>query len=108
MLHVEYPHEVIVQEKVKVPDGGGGHIEQWISVKGFYGFMDTPSSREVYQAHKLENTLDRNLYVPYRKDLHAKMRIKHDEDTYELAGKPQDQGGQREVLVVPLKLVPHG
>lgn len=108
MLQDEYPHEVVFLKQTKVPDSGGGKILTWKQVLKFDGFMDTPSSREIFQAHQLNNPLDRNFYFPYRNDVTPDMRCQFEGDVYDLVGKPQDQGGQREVMLVPLKLVPNG
>lgn len=105
MLLDEYPHTVTFQSLKKVSDGGGGYVEKWSNVLTISGFMDTPSSREIFQAMQLQNPLDRNLYYPYRTDVNEKMRCAFEGETYELIGKPQDQGGQHEVMKVPLKLV---
>jgi len=107
----EYPHAVVFQTLNKVSDGAGGYMQSWVevtSIKDFSGFLDTPLSREIFTAQKLSNPLDSNLYYPYRTDINEKMRCICEGDTYELVGKPQDQGGQHEVMKVPLKLVPHG
>lgn len=108
MLLDEYPHLVTFQTFTKVSDGGGGHEQKWVDVLTIDAFLDTPSSREIFEATRLENPMDRNLYYPYRRDINEKMRCSCEGETYELIGKPQDQGGQHEVMKVPLKLVPHG
>ena len=108
MYQDEYPHEVEFQTFTKVSDGAGGNTKTWLKVLKFNGFMDTPSSKEIYRAHQLNNPLDRNLYYPYRTDIDPKMRCLFEGDTYELVGRPQDQGGQHEVMKVALKLVPNG
>lgn len=105
MLQDEYPHTVTFQSLKKVSDGAGGYVEKWSNVLTLTCFMDTPSSREIFQAMQLQNPLDRNLYYPYRTDVNEKMRCTFEGETYELIGKPQDQGGQHEVMKVPLKLV---
>jgi SPP1 family predicted phage head-tail adaptor len=104
----EYPHEVVFQTSTKVSDGAGGHVQSWTPTLTIQGFLDTPSSREIFTAQQLSNPLDRNLYYPYRTDINEKMRCTCEGDTYELVGKPQDQGGQHEVMKVPLKLVANG
>lgn len=105
MRHVEYPHIVIFKTLTKVSDGAGGYVQSWTPTLTIQGFLDTPSSREIFTAQQLQNPLDRNLYYAYRVDIDAKMRCTCEGDTYELVGKPQDQGGQHEVMKVALKLV---
>ena len=108
MLHDEYPHTVTFWEQRKIPDGAGGNEIGWASVLSIQGFLDTPNSREIFIAQQRENPLDRNLYYPYRTDINENMRCSCEGDTYELVGKPQDQGGQHEVMKVALKLVKNG
>lgn len=112
MRHAEYPHAVTFMELVKTPDGGGGFTSIWSAKVMAKGFLDTPSSREIFEAQQLNNPLDRNLYFPFRTDIEAAMRCIYEADgiveTYELIGNPQDQGGQREIMLVPLKLVKNG
>lgn len=109
MLLAEYPHNLTFQQLTKVSDGGGGFTQLWTTKVTVQGFLDTPSSREVFEAQQLNNPLDRNLYFPYRNDITADMRCVYQHhgitETYELIGNPQDQGGQHEVMLVPLKLV---
>lgn len=105
MRHAEYPHVVVFKTFTKVPDGAGGYVQNWTPTLTIQGFLDTPSSREIFTAQQLSNPLDRNLYYAYRSDINEKMRCTCEGDTYELIGKPQDQGGQHEVMKVALKLV---
>lgn len=105
MLFEEFPHVVTLQTYSKVPDGAGGYEQTWSDVLTIDAFMDTPSSREIFAAMQLQNPLDRNLYYSYRTDIDEKMRCTCEGETYELIGRPQDQGGMHEVMKVPLKLV---
>jgi SPP1 family predicted phage head-tail adaptor len=105
MLHGEFPHEIEVLVKEKVSDGAGGFTSEWEVSDTLFGFIDTPSSREKYNALQLQNPLDRFLYYPYRTDINAKVRVKYESDMYELSGRPEDQGGQHEIMRVALKLV---
>ena len=108
MLHGEYPHSVIFQVKSQVSDGMGGGSILWTDTLTINGFMDTPSSREIFEAQQLQNPLDRNLFYPYRTDVDETMRVLFEGEVYDIVGRPQDQGGQREVMKVPLKLVANG
>lgn len=105
MLYDEFPHEVEVLVKKKISDGAGGSVTSWIPTFAINGFMDTPTSKERFEALQLQNPLDRFLYYPYRTDIKTEMRIRHEVETYELSGRPEDQGGQQEIMRVALKLV---
>lgn len=104
MLYDEFPNIVEVLVKKKISDGAGGSVTSWIPTFTLNGFMDTPSSKERFEALQLQNPLDRYLYFPYRKDITAEKRIRYEGDTYELTGRPEDQGGQHEIMRVALKL----
>jgi SPP1 family predicted phage head-tail adaptor len=106
MLHDEFPHSITVLKKNPIQDKMGGIIdERWGPSFEMKGFMDTPSSRERYEAQQLKNPLDRYLFYPYRTDIDSAMRITYEDEMYELAGRPEDQGGQHEIMRVALKLI---
>ena len=106
MLTDEFPHVVTVLIKQPIRDDMGGiKDEQWTPVFNMNGFVDTPTSRERYQAEQMQNPLDRYLFYPYRTDIDSAMRITYENELYELAGRPEDQGGQHEIMRVALKLV---
>ena len=108
MRHAEFPHTVIFQKLTKISDGSGGFTSLWENVFEIEGFLDTPSSRETFQAQQLENPYDRNLFFDYRTDITEDMRCACEGVSYELVGHPQDQGGQHEIMLVPLKMVRNG
>lgn len=105
MFPDEFPHTITVLKKTSIPDGGGGSEVTWNPILTMKGFVDTPTSRERYQAQQLQNPLDRYLFYPYRNDLDSAMRITYENELYELSGRPEDQGGQHEIMRVALKLV---
>lgn len=106
MLHDEYPHTVAILRKVSIGKNAiGGKVHSWEPYKVLSALVDTPSSRERFTAMQVENPVDRNMYFPYRTDILADMRCLFDGDHYDLTGKPEDQGGQREVMKVGLRLV---
>lgn len=109
MLHDEFPHIVQLKSFTSESDGGGGQTTpEWSTVATFKAFMNTPSSREIYQAQQLQSPLDRIMYTPYRTDITQEMRVVWRGDQYELTGKPMDLGGLQEMVKVPLKLVRAG
>jgi len=101
----EFPHEITFLVENKISDGGGGSEKEWNPYITILGFLDTPTSEEIYQAHQLAHPFDRHLYYPYRTDIKPSMRVKHNDDTYEIVGKPLDQGGQNEIMKVSLRLI---
>ncbi|WP_164670964.1 phage head closure protein [Virgibacillus doumboii] len=106
----EFPHNVtFLTFSDPEPDGGGGYIPGtggWKTYDTIEGFLDTPTSEQIYKAHQLQHPFDRYLFFLYRTDITVAMRVKCESDTYELVGKPLDQGGQHEVMRVSLRLIP--
>lgn len=110
MRHAEFPHDVafLIKGK-KIPDGGGGWLlGEWATYDESVGFLDTPKSEAIYRAQQANHPFDRQLYFPYRTDITTKMRVVCEGDTYELVGKPLDQGGQNEIMRVDLRLLADG
>lgn len=105
MHYDEFPHTVEVVEKQRISDGAGGYKTEWMPVDTVDAFVDTPTSKEQYYAQQLSNHLDRYMYYPYRTDLTSSMRLRYEGEIYEFAGRPEDQGGQHEIMRVALKLV---
>lgn len=104
-MYAEFPHEVQVVEKKRVPDGTGGFKTEWVSVDTIEAFVDTPTSKEKLLAHQVQNPLDRYMYYEYRTDLTSSMRLRYEGEIYAFAGRAEDQGGQHEIMRVALKLV---
>lgn len=100
----EFPHNVKLKTFTKVSDGAGGYTSKWTALKTINAFVDTPSSKERLIAQQAQNPLDRYMYFPYGEEVLSSMRIEFDRETYEIAGRPEDQGGQREIMRVALKL----
>ncbi|MGE7954813.1 phage head closure protein [Lysinibacillus xylanilyticus] len=104
-MYEEFPHEVEVVQKRKVSDGAGGFKTEWFPVDTIEAFVDTPTSKEQFYAQKLNNPLERYMYYPYRTDLTSTMRLRYESEIYAFSGRPEDQGGQHEIMRVALKLV---
>jgi len=105
MLYDEFPHEVEVVEKKRISDGAGGFKTDWHTVDTIEVFIDTPTSKEKLLAHQVQNPLDRYMYYQYCTDFKSDMRLKYEGEIYAFAGRPEDQGGQHEIMRVALKLV---
>ena len=105
MHYDEFPHEVEVVEKHTTTDDTGDRKTRWIPIDTIEAFIDTPTSKEKLLAHQVQNPLDRYMYYPYRTDLKSDMRLRFEDEIYAFAGRPEDQGGQHEIMRVALKLV---
>ena len=105
MLFDEFPHNaVLVKPGMRVSDGGGGYLEapsQQILIRCF---VDTPNAMQRYNAMKLEQSLDRYLFVPYGVQIDTTNDLlRYDNELYEFTGQLEDQGGMHEVVKVGLK-----
>lgn len=54
--------------------------------------------QEYYQAQRLQNPVDCNVYFPYRKDIVKTMRIIYENKVLTLKSDPIDQGGMHEIM----------
>ena len=95
LRNAEYPHTVTFMQQERTSDGGGGFIFLWKAKFMARGFLDTPSSREVFEAQQLNNPLDRNLYYPFRTD----MRANREQWGHACGGGPDEMSGIRAVRV---------
>jgi len=104
-MYDEFPHEIIVLEQKTIPDGRGGSRKEWTVASTIYGFMDTPTSKELLYAMQMAKKLDRYLYYPFGQQIDSKARLRFENVDYELAGEGEDQGGMNEIMRVALKKV---
>lgn len=106
--YTEFPHAI----QIGVRERGGvfpNEYERFKSNDVIYGFMDTPSTNEQLLYHQMDNSFDRNLYTPYDLPInHNKTLFKYEGRIYECVGEPIDQGGQHEINLTKLKVVPIG
>ena len=101
----EFPHSVSILQEVSVPNGMGGSKKQWQSIKTIVAFMDTPSSSKALRYQQMGIKVDRALYFIYGEIIPKNARIEFEGEQFEKAGEPEDQGGQREIMLLPLKKV---
>lgn len=104
----EFPHEIEIGVRETIGDYRNSR-ERFKSNDIINGFMDTPSTNERLQYHQMENSFDRNLYTPYDIAIDSnKTLFKYDGKVYECVGEPVDQGGQHEINLTKLEVVPIG
>lgn len=101
----EFPHKLELLEQQSVSDGSGGTIKKWVPIDSFEGFMDTPTAKERLYAMQMSLSLDRYLYYPYGLEISSTARVRFENVDYTVAGEGEDQGGQHEVIRIPLKKV---
>lgn len=98
----EFPHVVTFKKLVKVADGGGGFKDGYIDFLTTEAFVCPVSSNERYQSMQIQNPVDYSLFFPYQVGVTSDMQAYwHDRDiALKIKGKPVDQGGQGEILMV--------
>ncbi|WP_294582958.1 phage head closure protein [uncultured Staphylococcus sp.] len=103
---VEFPHEIEMGHKEVV----GRPPKQracYVHEKTIKGFMDTPTSSEQLLYHQMTKDFDRNLYTPYDIAIDSATTLfKYNGRVYQCASEPIDQGGQNEINLTRLKVVP--
>ena len=71
----EYPHEITFQTFTSIEDEGGGSKEDWIDHGESEALVIPLSGTEFYQAQQTQNPVDYDVYIPYRDDITANMRV---------------------------------
>lgn len=106
-MYDEYPHVVKVMQMGECfEDDSGGFVEGGpVELFEMQCFVDTPSSYEEYVAMQKKNEFDRYILYPYRTDITSDMQVVYEGMTYEIVGKPQDQGGWHEIMRLRIKEV---
>jgi SPP1 family predicted phage head-tail adaptor len=99
---MEFPHTVTFQKFEKVPDGGGGHIEEWSDYLTTEAFVCPVDAKEMIQSQQTSNPVNHSVFYPYQEGVKGDMRvIWHDRDeTLKVRSAPLDQGGQGEIMAV--------
>lgn len=69
------------------------------------GFMDTPTTSEQLKYKNMEKELSRQLYLPYGADIKATDTVTFENVKYRIIGDLEDQGGQHEVIKIPLSRI---
>lgn len=101
----EFPHSVSILQEVSVPNGMGGSKKEWQPIKTIDAFMDTPKSDMLLRYQQIGIKVVRALYFIYGEIIPKNARIEFEGELFEKAGDPEDQGGQHEKMLLPLKKV---
>ncbi|MGX9134044.1 phage head closure protein [Rummeliibacillus sp. JY-2-4R] len=106
-MNDEFPHivEIIALVPGVEDDSGGFGEDTEQTLIQMCAFVDTVTSKEQYTAMQLQNPLDRYMFYPYRTDVLPSHYVLFEGEKYKIAGRPEDQGAQHEIMRVPLKLV---
>ncbi len=77
-----------------------------VSLMSLQAFMDTPATSEAVQYHQRNIKLTRFLYYAYgAADIRKMDIILFEGNRYEVTGTPENQGGQNEVMRLPLNML---
>ena len=71
----EYPHTITIQNFISTEDEGGGTTEEWEPYVQLEAFVIPLSGTEFYQAQQTQNPIDYDVYIPFRDDITADMRV---------------------------------
>ena len=80
----EYPHTITIQNFTSVEDEGGGSTEEWVPYVQLEALVIPLSGTEFYQAQQTQNPVDYDVYIPYRADITANMRVVFRGDTLDI------------------------
>ena len=102
-----YTHNITVVREEKTIDKSVYPPKETIASTKFdyTAFMDTPKTNEVLKYREMGKTLSRNLYIKYGVDIKDTDKIFFRGTEYKIVGDLENQGGQDEVIKIPLKRV---
>ncbi|MDF2902371.1 MAG: hypothetical protein K0S25_9 [Bacillus sp. (in: firmicutes)] len=95
----DYPHTLTVQNFNPSDDGAGGHTKEWYDLKSIEAHIQPISGNEYYQAQRLQNPVEIDVYTPYDIEIKPTMRLKVDDEVLNIKAV-LDQGGMNEVLLL--------
>ncbi len=85
-----YYKSITKYDNVKVSDGRGGYIHNWVEVSVFQGLINQASSKEQEQANKLGVIADYKLYCPVDVMLNIDDIIGFNNEYYRVVSKPKN------------------
>lgn len=103
---LEFPHQVIFQEPVKVKDEGGGYQKevQWVSIftteANVQPLSGNRTRNEEYIADQFQSKINYNVFYPYQEGVQPNMRVLWGTRILEIKSEPIDQGGMGEILLL--------
>jgi SPP1 family predicted phage head-tail adaptor len=95
----EYPHTATVQQYTEVSDGAGGHTKEWRDLKPIVAHIQPISGNEYYQAQKIQNPVEVDVYTPFDGDIKVSMRLVTGGGVLDIKAV-LDQGGMNEILLL--------
>ncbi|WP_341522997.1 head-tail adaptor protein [Pseudomonas sp. G.S.17] len=75
-------HRCIVQKSQKVPDGGGGYSQGWVSLREIWAEVTMPTGRTAPVSQQIKNLVTAEIRVRPAPDLLAGLRIVNNGTTY--------------------------
>lgn len=79
-------HNVIWQNKVSTPDGGGGFTYTTSDFANTRAFIKPVSTNERFFAQRIESDITHKIYIRYRTDLSPAMRIRYGDRYFQVKG----------------------
>lgn len=99
MMDDEFPHEIQIEYKERIPDGGGGWEEKWVPLKTTVAHVQPISGQQYYFAQQMRNPVELDVYTPYDTEIRPQMRVIHEGAIMPIEAV-LDQGGMAEILLL--------
>ncbi|TCN25486.1 phage head closure protein [Mesobacillus foraminis] len=96
---IEFPHTITFEKQSKVPDGAGGNVLNWVTVKTVDAFVQPISGNTLYFAQQNQSKITHKVFMEYDETINSNLRIKYGRKVLTFH-PPIDQGGLNEILVL--------
>ncbi len=88
-------HELALEQCIPVPDGLGGHAEDWVEIATLFGRLVSVSAASVFGAAQTIETTTHRVTIRHRADVLAGMRFAYDTRVFEIATvRDPDESGR--------------
>lgn len=95
----EFPHLITIQKMAKVPDGSGGHVEDWVTFKEVNAHVQPISGDSFFKAQQIESKINHKVFIDYDNTITNNARLIF-EDKILTVNSIIDQGGLNELMVL--------
>jgi SPP1 family predicted phage head-tail adaptor len=94
-----YPHDVVIENEVKVPDGSGGNTITWSVFKNVNAHVQPISGRAFFEAQQIESKINYKVFIDYDEQITNRMWVNFQGKRL-MIDTIIDQGGLNEVMVL--------
>lgn len=107
-LGIVLRHRVSILKKTTGTDSDGYPTEEWAAVTTVWAEAKPIAGREYFTAAAVQAQHQVRFTMRYRKDITPDMRLRYDEQDYEIKGPPIDLGGRGTWLQVMGEVITGG